>query len=155
MLSTNRPTATATATAILLCLCLSGYISSTTEGSARQRDLTRQGNISGVSTSCLPLEIRRQLVYISNRFGAVKVVSAHRPGALIAGTNRRSYHASCRAVDFYVRGRGAQTAALNYLRANWRGGLGTYSGCMHHIHLDNGPKVRFHHKVNCNGRRIK
>lgn len=124
-------------------------------GCAKNFDNAEAANISGVSIRCLPNNIRNQLRLISQRFGSVNVVSAHRPGAIIAGTRHQSYHASCRAVDFHVRGRGAQQRTLRYLEANWKGGIGTYGGCMHHIHIDDGPSIRFHHTVNCNGRRRK
>jgi hypothetical protein len=54
-----------------------------------------------------------------------------------------SYHASCRAVDFNPP-RGKYQQVASWLKANHRGGVGTYSCGMHHIHVDNGPAVRFH-----------
>lgn len=92
-------------------------------------------------TSCLPQSIKNQLNYINNNFGKVRIISTHRPGARTPkGT--RSYHASCRAVDFYVSKN--QSAAARYLKANWNGGVGTYSGRHNHIHIDNGPRYRWH-----------
>lgn len=105
------------------------------------------------STGCLPGSVKAKLAQIRSKFGPVRVVSTHRRGARIAGTGKRSYHASCRAVDFHPP-RGKYRQVLAYLRANHSGGLGTYSCGMHHIHLDNGPRVRFHHCVNAKGRPV-
>ena len=38
------------------------------------------------------------------------------------------------------------------MKRNHSGGVGTYSCGMHHIHIDNGPHVRFHHCVNARGK---
>lgn len=95
------------------------------------------------STGCLPGSIQSTLNQIRAKFGPVSIVSTHRPGARIAGSGKRSYHASCRAVDFHPP-KGKYSQVLAYLRANHSGGLGTYSCGMHHIHLDNGPRVHFH-----------
>lgn len=100
---------------------------------------------------CLPASIKAKLGEIRQKFGPVSIVSAHRPGARIAGSGKRSYHASCRAVDFNPpKGKYAQVVA--WLKANHSGGVGTYSCGMHHIHIDNGPRVRFHHCVTASGR---
>lgn len=95
------------------------------------------------STGCLPGSIKSTLNQIRAKFGPVSIVSGHRPGARIAGSGKRSYHASCRAVDFHPP-KGKYGQVLAYLRANHSGGLGTYSCGMHHIHIDNGPRVHFH-----------
>ncbi len=105
------------------------------------------------STGCLPGTVKAKLAQIRQKFGPVRIISTHRPGARIAGSGKRSYHASCRAVDFHAP-RGKYRQVLAYLRSNHGGGLGTYSCGMHHIHIDNGPKVRFHHCVNARGRPV-
>lgn len=97
-----------------------------------------------VNSSCLPQSIKSQLNYINNTFGKVQILSAHRPGAR-APSGKRSYHASCRAVDFKVKGN--QSSAARYLKANWNGGVGTYSGRLNHIHIDNGPRYRWHNST--------
>jgi uncharacterized protein YcbK (DUF882 family) len=94
-----------------------------------------------VSESCLPGVLKSRLSEIRKKFGSIKVVSAHRPGANIRGTSKRSYHASCRAVDF-VPPSGKYSIVTRWLYANHEGGVGTYT-CMNHIHIDNGPYVRF------------
>jgi len=98
---------------------------------------------SSAEASCLPASLQNTLGQIRSLFGPVSVVSAHRPGARIAGSGRRSYHASCRAVDFNPPP-GKYSQVVAWLRQNHNGGLGTYSCGMHHIHIDNGPHVRFH-----------
>jgi uncharacterized protein YcbK (DUF882 family) len=95
------------------------------------------------STGCLPASVRTALVQVQKRFGHIQVVSTHRPGARIAGTGRPSYHGSCRAADFSAP-RGKHGAVVAWLKSNFHGGVGTYSCSMHHIHIDNGPQVRWH-----------
>jgi len=98
-------------------------------------------------TSCLPGSVKTRLAQIRRKFGSIRIVSTHRPGARIAGSGKRSYHASCRAVDFHAP-KGKRAAVVRWLKKNHKGGVGTYSCGMHHIHIDNGPHVRFHHCVN-------
>ncbi len=101
--------------------------------------------------SCLPGSLKSKLAQIKSKFGAVRVISTYRRGARIAGSGRRSYHASCRAVDFYPP-RGKYRAVARWLKANHSGGVGTYSCGMSHIHIDNGPRIRFH---KCAGKSIR
>ncbi len=101
---------------------------------------------------CLPGTLKSRLSQIRSKFGSVRIISTFRKGARIAGTGRPSLHASCRAVDFHPpRGKYRQVAA--WLKKNHGGGVGTYSCGMRHIHLDNGPRVRFHKCVGKSGRR--
>ncbi len=104
-------------------------------------------------TSCLPGSVKAKLAQIRAKFGPVRIVSTHRRGARIAGTGKRSYHASCRAVDFHAP-RGKYRQVVAWLKRSHSGGVGTYSCGMHHIHIDNGPRVRFHHCVNARGRPV-
>jgi uncharacterized protein YcbK (DUF882 family) len=94
--------------------------------------------------SCLPGNVKNMLSKVRAKFGSIELVSTFRPGARIRGSGHRSYHATCRAVDFNPP-RGKYSAVVAFLKANWSGGVGTYSCNFHHIHIDNGPKVRFHH----------
>ncbi len=94
-----------------------------------------------VSESCLPGVLKQRLAQIRKRFGSISVVSAHRPGAKIRGSGKASYHGSCRAVDFVPPG-GKYGEVTRWLYANHEGGVGTYT-CMNHIHIDNGPNVRW------------
>jgi uncharacterized protein YcbK (DUF882 family) len=85
--------------------------------------------------------LKGALADVERRFGQVEVVSTHRPGASIAGTRHRSLHATCQAVDFRP-ARGTYGAVASYLRANWQGGVGTYSSG--HIHIDTGVNYQWH-----------
>ena len=87
--------------------------------------------------TCLTAAARALLDRIEEQFGAVKVISTCRPGALIAGTLHPSRHASGNAVDFLAGNR--QAAIVEWLIANHRdGGTMTYRD-MGHIHVDIGP----------------
>jgi Peptidase M15 len=121
---------------------------STAPGQDRADHVSAVRRHGGPSTSraCLPYELKNALATIESRFGPVKVVSTHRPGARIAGTHYASYHATCRAVDFHP-APGKYREVLAYLRSSWNGGLGTYSGQMHHLHIDVGPKIVWHTNV--------
>lgn len=109
---------------------------------------------SAQSAGCLPGTLKSKLNEIRSKFGPVKIVSTHRRGARIAGSGRPSYHASCRAVDFHPP-KGKHSQVVAYLKKTHSGGVGTYSCGMNHIHLDNGPRVRFHHCVNASGTPIR
>jgi uncharacterized protein YcbK (DUF882 family) len=98
---------------------------------------------SAAHAECMPGSLRSILSQIRAKFGPVQVVSTHRPGARIAGSGKPSYHASCRAVDFHPP-RGKYRAVLAWLKNHHSGGIGTYSCNMHHIHIDTGPRVRWH-----------
>jgi hypothetical protein len=105
----------------------------------------RVGSSGAASTgrSCLPTVLRQALEDIENKFGTVEVISTHRPGAVIAGTGRRSKHADCRAADFNPPP-GKHREVLAWLNQNHKGGIGTYSCGMHHIHIDNGDARHWH-----------
>lgn len=105
---------------------------------------------ASTSPSCLPASVRNTLAQIRQKFGPIRIVSTFRKGARIAGTGRPSLHGSCRAVDFHPPA-GKYQQVLSWLKANHQGGLGTYSCGMHHLHIDNGAKVRFNHCVTANG----
>lgn len=100
---------------------------------------------------CLPGSLRSTLDRIRSKFGPVRVISGYRGGATIAGSGRMSYHASCRAVDFYAPS-GRQSEVVAWLRSNHSGGLGIYSCGMNHIHIDNGPSVQWNRCVGGNDR---
>jgi hypothetical protein len=110
---------------------------------ANQVSAARRHGAPSTSRTCLPLELKNALATIESRFGPVKVVSTHRPGARIAGTHHMSLHATCRAVDFHP-APGKYREVLAYLRSEWNGGIGTYSGQMHHLHIDVGYKKVWH-----------
>ena len=106
---------------------------------AAPSEVAAKGATSG--ESCLPGVLKKRLAQVRKTFGRIEVVSTHRPGARINGTNSTSYHASCRAADF-VPPAGKYKIVTRWLYANHEGGVGTYT-CMNHIHIDNGPNVRW------------
>jgi uncharacterized protein YcbK (DUF882 family) len=105
------------------------------------------------STSCLPATVQSTLNQIRAKFGPVRIISTFRRGAVIAGTGRRSLHASCRAVDFHAPA-GKRPAVIAWLRANHKGGLGIYSCGMSHLHIDNGGRYTWNKCVGGGGRRM-
>ena len=109
---------------------------------------------TSTSGGCLPASIKAKLSEIRSKFGPITIVSTFRRGARIAGSGHMSFHASCRAVDFNPP-KGKYSAVLAYLQRTHSGGLGTYSCGMHHLHIDNGPKIRFNHCVGASGRVAK
>lgn len=115
--------------------------------------IAQHTSAEAAGTGCLPASVKAKLAQIRAKFGPVRIVSTHRPGARIAGSGKRSYHASCRAVDFHPP-KGQYSQVVKWLKANHSGGVGTYSCGMHHVHIDNGPRIRFHHCVNASGRPV-
>ena len=105
------------------------------------------------STRCLPGSIQSTLNKIRQKFGPVRIVSTFRRGAIIAGSGRRSLHASCRAVDFHAPA-GKRSAVIAWLRSNHRGGLGIYSCGMSHLHIDNGGGYTWNKCVGGSRRRM-
>jgi len=91
------------------------------------------------SRACLTPAARALLAGIEAQFGPLRVVSTCRAGAVIAGTGRRSRHASGNAVDFNAPP-GRRAEVVRWLIANHRsGGTMTYAG-MSHVHVDIGPR---------------
>lgn len=88
---------------------------------------------------CTPIELKIALNKISRKFGPIKVHSTHRWPLENArkGGKKRSYHLTCRAVDFSVPGRPSDVKA--YLRSLPQvGGYSHYPRGFYHI--DNGPR---------------
>lgn len=122
----------------------------TVAGSPRRAARRSQGaparSYGTTSRACLPGSITAKLNSLEARYGRFKIIATKASRPRIA--TGPSYHESCRAVDFTVP-RGKYGAVSADLRATWGGGLITYSGCLHHIHLDAGPKIRAHKHVQC------
>jgi uncharacterized protein YcbK (DUF882 family) len=93
----------------------------------------------GASRACLTGPTRQVLAGLEARFGAVKVISTCRPGAVIAGSGRPSQHRYGKAVDFMPNGNRA--AMMAWLRANTNGAVITYASG--HIHFDTGGYRNF------------
>ena len=90
---------------------------------------------ASASRGCLTGQTRQVLSGLEARFGAVKVISTCRPGAVIAGSGRPSQHRYGKAVDFVPRS-GQRGAMLAWLRTNAGGAVITYASG--HIHFDTG-----------------
>lgn len=94
-------------------------------------------------TRCTPPVLRAFV-----RQHGLTVISAYRRGARVRGTGRRSLHSYCSrhkgAIDVRWK-RGIVRAALRRGLA-----VGTYSGCMRHVHISvGGREGRFHKRVRC------
>ena len=101
----------------------------------RDHPAARHGQ-GGTSRGCLTASTRALLDRIEAKFGKMQIISTCRPGAVIAGTGRRSKHASGQAIDFNAGARKAEV--VRWLIANHKsGGTMTYRG-MSHIHVDVG-----------------
>ncbi len=96
-----------------------------------------------LTSECLPRDLKLKLRQIESRWGSVRLISVHRPGARVKGSGRPSRHASCRAVDFHPP-KGSYREVARWLKENHQGGVGTYSGRLSHIHIDDGPPYRWH-----------
>ena len=86
------------------------------------------------STSCTPAHLVSALKQVEAECGAAKIVSAHRPGARIAGTGRVSQHSFCNgtngAIDAVFSNRACALSALR--KTNYT--ILTY-GKSAHIHI--------------------
>ncbi|MEM9332978.1 MAG: D-Ala-D-Ala carboxypeptidase family metallohydrolase [Pseudomonadota bacterium] len=122
---------------LVLPLVLSACASGNTQGFLA---VFRAPQIAWNDTSwCVPLELKIALNKISRKFGPIKVHSTHRWPLENArkGGKKRSYHLTCRAVDFSVPGDPREVKA--YIRSLWEvGGYSYYPGGFYHI--DNGPR---------------
>lgn len=129
------------ALAVALSACVT--VVAATDAEAYHEKRGRRGGGGGATSgeSCLPGVLKTRLAQLRKRYGHITVVSTHRPGARINGSGKPSYHGSCRAVDF-VPPSGKYRDVTRWLYANHEGGVGTYT-CMNHIHIDNGPNVRW------------
>jgi uncharacterized protein YcbK (DUF882 family) len=88
---------------------------------------------------CVPYRLKSALRQVSKRFGPVVVHSTHRwPLENWAkGGKKRSYHLSCKAVDFGVRGDPAGVAEY-LITLPQVGGYSRYPQGFYHI--DSGPR---------------
>jgi hypothetical protein len=103
---------------------------------AHRAHRARRGSGGAVaSRGCLTGDTRALLSRFEARFGAVKVISTCRPGAVIAGSGRPSQHRYGKAVDFMPKP-GQRGPMLAWLRSNANGAVITYGSG--HIHFDTG-----------------
>jgi len=114
---------------LLLAACAGGFTS-----------FFKPARITWNDTSwCTPLQLKIALTKISKRFGPVKVHSTHRWPLenFRKGGKPKSYHLTCRAVDFSVPGR--PNEVKQYIRSLREvGGYSHYPRGFYHI--DTGPR---------------
>lgn len=84
------------------------------------------------SEKCLPSQLRNALSYLRSHYGKVTVISSFRRGAVIAGSRKRSKHATCQAVDFYVEN---QEKARQWLWKQPLEVIAYKSRQFHHLHV--------------------
>lgn len=90
---------------------------------------------------CTPLPLKIAITKVAKKFGPVRVHSTHRWPLenKRKGGKSKSYHLTCRAVDFSVQG-GSPQAVKSYLKSLWEvGGYSYYSG-QNFYHIDSGPR---------------
>jgi hypothetical protein len=83
----------------------------------------------------MPDSVAEKLMEIERKFGPIQIISSCRPGATVKNTNTPSMHRYCRAVDFYPP-KNKYSEVSTFLKRTWSGGIGTYSGKLNHIHID-------------------
>jgi hypothetical protein len=125
---------------VIAALVVPLFLTACASGSQSFLGVFRVPQISWGDTAwCVPLELKIALNKISRKFGPIKVFSTHRWPLENArkGGKKKSYHLTCRAVDFAVPGDPAKVKA--YIRSLWQvGGYSYYSKGFYHI--DNGPR---------------
>ncbi|MEM9278361.1 MAG: D-Ala-D-Ala carboxypeptidase family metallohydrolase [Pseudomonadota bacterium] len=125
---------------VLAALILPLFLAACAGGSQGFLAVFRPPQIAWNDTSwCVPIELKIALNKISRKFGPIKVHSTHRWPLENArkGGKKRSYHLTCRAVDFSVPGNPSEVKA--YIRSLWEvGGYSYYPRGFYHI--DNGPR---------------
>jgi hypothetical protein len=124
-------------------VCVSSF-SLTLSARAKANPASHAGGHFSRDEGCLPASVQQALAGLRQIVGDLEIISTWREGATIAGTHHASLHRYCRAVDFKV-ARGMYVRAVTWLRAHHAGGVGTYSGAMHHIHIDDGSSGRRWH----------
>jgi len=102
----------------------------------------RPAKITWNDTSwCTPLPLKIALTRVAKRFGPVRVHSTHRWPLenLRKGGKPRSYHLTCQAVDFSVRG-GNPSEIKAYLKSMREVGGYSYYPRSNFFHIDTGPR---------------
>lgn len=101
--------------------------------------------LRGVSTTCLPAPLKAWLQKVQNACPGFRVSSALRKNARVAGSGRRSLHASCKAADFVVK----DWPCAQRVLAKFPGGVSTDPTTVRcngrlcpHIHVSYAPKGR-------------
>ncbi len=90
---------------------------------------------------CTPLPLKIALTKIAKKFGPIRVHSSHRWPLenKRKGGKSKSYHLTCRAVDFSVQG-GSPQAIKSYIKSLWEVGGYSYYPRGNFFHIDTGPR---------------
>ncbi len=97
-------------------------------------------NASAHPMGCLPAMVRNALAQANSACG-ITVISTLRVGARIAGSSHVSKHASCHAADFTSR----DYSCVRRVLAGYPGAMSVDVATAGHIHIDDGPFLRFAH----------
>lgn len=127
---------------VMLAICLPLMLSSCAGGFTNLFDVFKPAKITWGDTSwCVPFELKIAITRVAKRFGPVRVHSTHRWPLenLRKGGKKKSYHLSCRAVDFSVRG-GKPSEIKRFLRSMSAVGGYSYYPRQNFFHIDNGPR---------------
>ena len=116
-------------------------LSSCASGSGDWFSFMRPAKINWNDTSwCVPLRLKIALYRVAKRFGPVTVYSTHRWPLenKRKGGKSKSYHLTCRAVDFTTKGDPAQVKKFLISMPQ----VGGYSYYRHKnfFHIDTGPR---------------
>ncbi|MBO6813607.1 MAG: YcbK family protein [Rhizobiaceae bacterium] len=95
----------------------------------------------GDTSWCVPLSLKIAITKVAKRYGSVRVHSTHRWPLENArkGGKKKSYHLTCRAVDFSVRG-GSPSEIKRYLVSMPQVGGYSYYPRGNFFHIDTGPR---------------
>lgn len=121
-------------------ICLAAFFICSGFGQGPWNVYAQRGTLQGyakasTSRACLTSDTRSVLARLEARIGSVKIASTCRPGAVIAGTGRPSFHRYGKAVDFNTPKRGS---AIAFLRSQGVFVM-TYCGSSH-IHFNTGQR---------------
>ena len=135
----NRPSLKNISTVLILCLTLSAC--SSLPGLYR---IGGKGSVNYQRISwCVPWSLKRVLRRVAHRYGDVTVISTWRSpwhNWRVGGAGR-SYHKTCQAVDFKVRGANMREVYRYVKSQSAVGGHKLYSARRGgHIHIDTGPR---------------
>jgi len=123
---------------VIAAICLPLILSSCAGGS----HLFKPVIINWNDTSwCVPFQLKVALMKVSQRYGAIRVHSTHRWPLenKRKGGKKKSYHLSCRAVDFSVKGGNPQDIKRYLVSMSEVGGYSYYPRG-NFFHIDTGPR---------------
>ena len=127
---------------IVALVCLPLVLSSCAGGLGNFFGIFQPARITWGDTSwCVPIQLKIAITNVAKKFGPVRVHSTHRWPLENArkGGKKRSYHLTCRAVDFSVQG-GSPAQIKRYLISMPYVGGYSYYARQNFFHIDTGPR---------------